>query len=664
MPVSVKGNTQDNSTSNRSDGRASFSEDKGYDYPNELNLRPDSNLHDEIKEKIVDRAQASHNVMSRYKDRWRDIDRVLRMYVPPEAEDNKKKRKKGSDDYADIVIPESYATMETILTYYMSSFMQDPIISYEGTGPEDVVGARLMTHIISHQVKKASMGLNLHTQFRDDTAYGFGAVAPRWRRYYGKRARNKQFGQMRSDGVFEITREERVIEEDVLLYEGNELQNINPYLYLPDPSVPIHEPQKGEFQGWIEETTKMSLLDIESDPDSMLFNVEYLKEIDARSQYTVVGEKQKTRADNPTNNLVDAQADVIWMYIDLIPREWGLSRKDKPEKWLFGLAADEVIISAQPVSYLHGMTPVCVCASNYDGYSATPVSKLSVVHDIQKLINFMYTSHVRNVRKSLNDMFLIDPSIVNYYDVKDPEPGKVIRTRRAAWGNQMLDHAFKQLDVQDVTQQNVVEANQLGNLMRRVSATGDTLQGSPGGQSRTTRISAKEAGGAIGASLSRFQKNAQIIDMQSMQPLAEMLAKHTQQYMKEESYIKVTGDWPDKYRSDLTDQDGRLRINPLDLLVDYDVQPTNGQIPGSENPQTWTQLFRIASGNPQIAQKLNWIKLFKHLGRNLGAKNVDDFIVEVQPDEKIRRQQQQGNLIQSDRVTQSGQSRAANNGRT
>lgn len=645
MPITVQGNNNNAGLK----GKEIFRKDFGYDYPDDLDLRPGKEFHDKLRDKILERAQASYNVMSQYKDRWRDIDRVLRVYVPPEkrqgSNSNETKKKRNSEDYADLVIPESYATLETILTYYMSSFIQDPIISYEGVGPEDVVGARLLTHIISNQVKRARMSINLHTMFRDDTAYGFGVVAPTWERIYGKKPRVRQFGQVREDGVLEITREERTIDDNVLLYEGNNLRNINPYLYLPDVSVPIHEPEKGEYQGWVEETTISHLQEREADPKGMFFNVKYLKELDGRSQYTISGDKQNTRSSYSSSNMVARESDIIWMYIDLIPKDWGLGDEETPHKYLFALGGDEVILVVERVDYMHGRTPVAVCASNFDGYSATPVSKLSVVHDIQKLINFMYTSHVHNVRKALNDMFLIDPSIINYYDMINPEPGKVIRTRRAAWGNQMLDHAFKQLNVQDITQQHVSEAGMLGGLMRRVSATGETLQGQVGGSGRTTRVSAREAGGAIGASLSRFQKNAQLIDAQAMQPLAKILASHTQQFMSEETYIKVTGEWPEKYGADMRDQDGRLAINPLDLLVDYDIQPTNGQIPGSEDPEVWTQLFQIAATNPTIAQELDWMKLFKHIGRNLGAKNVDEFIVQVQPDEQIRRAQRQGNLI-------------------
>lgn len=642
MPITLSGNQSQAQKA----GTSILSKDLGYEYPEGLDLRPGSDLHQRILDKVLQRAEASRRVMSRYKDRWRDIDDVLRVYMPEDQsrESSRTNRKKSKDkNYADLIIPESYATMETILTYYMATFMQGTLFQYEGVSPKDTLGARLLTMVIDHQVQRAKMGLNIHTMLRDDTAYGFGVIAPVWRRYYGRQPKLRQLGFMRPDGIFEITKEERTYENNALLYEGNELMNINPYLYLPDVSVPIHEPQKGEYVGWVEESNVSTLLKIESDPDGLLFNIKYLKHLDNRSQHTM-GQKQNTRdeysAESPE---VTHAADIIWMYIDIIPFEEGLGDSEYPEKWLFAVAGDKVVVAAHKVDYMHGMFPVAVSASNFDGYSATPVSKLSMVHDVQTLINFMYTSHIHNVRKALNDMFIVDPSIINYYDILNPEPGKIIRTRRAAWGNQMLDHAFKQLDVKDVTQNHVLEAEHLGGLMRRISATSDNMQGTF--QDRTTRVSSREAGATIGASLSRFQKNAQVIDLQALQPTAFMLAAHTQEFMEMETYVKMTGDWHEQYLVDMKDQDGRLPVHPLDLLINYHIQPTDGKIPGSEDPQLWSQLFQIASTNPVIAQQLDWLKLFKHIGRNLGAKNVDEFIVRVAPDEEIRQQQAVGNVV-------------------
>ena len=71
------------------------------------------------------------------------------------------------------------------------------------------------------------------------------------------------------------------------------MKNIDPYSYLPDPNVPIHEVQQGEYVGWIEQTNYMKLIELEKN-DSDIFNVKYLKGIGSggRSQFN------KTKSDS------------------------------------------------------------------------------------------------------------------------------------------------------------------------------------------------------------------------------------------------------------------------------------------------------------------------------------------------------------------------------
>jgi len=48
-------------------------------------------------------------------------------------------------------------------------------------------------------------------------------------------------------------------------------------------------------------------------------------------------------------------------------------------------------------------------------------------------------------------------------------------------------------------------------------------------------------------------------------------------------------------------------------------------------------------------------KLFKHVGRNLGAKNVDEFVkVKALPDEQASRQSEQGNIVPLDQAREGG----------
>lgn len=626
-----------------------------YNYPRGLDLKPGSDFHDKLVARVMARANDSHNVMStRYSD-WREIDKVLRTYVPPEQSDEENKNESSAmrGRSPKIIIPQSHATLETLLTYVSAAFLQDPIFGYEGVGPEDQLGSILMQQLVNQQATRNAMGLSLHTQWRDAFAYGIGVVSPIWERKFSDQVttRKRGFYDMMAN-LFTVSERQRVTEKNKLIFEGNKLVNIDPYSYLPDPNMPAHAIEDGEFAGWVEKTNRMDLLRRDRDSKDYVFNAKYLKHIDCRSHLISLNMREDYRGEEDPMISSNNPAHALWMYIDIIPAEWELGSSQYPETWLFGIAGDKVCITAKPLGLNHGRKPVCVCAPDYDGYSANPISRLGIVHDIQNLVNFLYTSHIQNIRKAINDMFVIDPSIIAYHDVANPEPGKLIRMRRAAWGKGQLEQAIKQFDVRDVTAGHIADSQVLSEIMQQVSGANDNIKGAF--PDRSSRISASEVNSARSSSLSRLEKTARIISMQSMVPLGYMLASHTQQLMQEETYVKVAGEIEQRLMSDFgieADQQ-RVDVSPLDLAVNYDVLPHDGTIPGAENAQTWVQLYQIMANNPMVAQGFDMQRVFKHIARQMGAKNVDAFVkrasetqMQVIPDEEVQREVDKGNLI-------------------
>ena len=133
------------------------------------------------------------------------------------------------------------------------------------------------------------------------------------------------------------------------------------------------------------------------------------------------------------------------MYIDLIPKDWELSNNEYPEKWLFEVAADSIVIGAMKIEQNHGMYPVANASPDFDGYTPTPMSRLEVLYGLQHTMDWLFNSHIANVRKAINDMLVIDPWMVNINDVKDPKAGKLIRLRRPAWGKGKVSDYISQL---------------------------------------------------------------------------------------------------------------------------------------------------------------------------------------------------------------------------
>jgi hypothetical protein len=635
-----------------------MSEDIGYTYPNDLDLRPASPDHGKLLKEIYIRALESSNEMSKRYASWKKVDESLTAYVKL---DDAETAIKNIDDRKplSIVVPYSYATLETILTYFVSAFLENPIFKYEGSSPEDVIGAILLEKVIEQQTMQFKTALNLHTMFRDGLSYGMGVVTPTWDKKWGWKSVVQDSGFMSAlFGKF-ISYGQVRGREETILFEGNRLKNIDPYMFLPDPNVPIHDLQQGEFVGWIEQTNYMKLLELEKN-DKDIFNVKYLKGLGSggRSQFnksrTDTGRGTKFGTATYGSEMSTSPIDVIWMYWTLVPRDQKLGSKEYPEKWLFGLAADKVLICAKPLSLNHNMYPVAVCAPDFDGYSATPVSRLELMYGMQTALDWLFSSHIANVRKAINDMLIVDPSLINMADLEDPRPGKLVRMRRAAWGRG-VENAVKQLAVTDITRSHIGDAASIIEYMQRTSAATDSVSGMI--RKSGERVTAEETRGTRTSALSRLTKAAKIASLQAMQDIGYMFAVHTQQLMEQETYIKATGQWQDVLLAEYgaTARNGRIKVSPFDLIVDYDLVIKDGSTNVGEYAESWVEIFRVLTQQPMLYQNFDMVRIFKHIARIMGAKDINEFILNSGPvpnvdvnattQESIDKGVQSGNMV-------------------
>lgn len=622
-----------------------ISEDLGYKYPEGLDLRPDSPLHAKIVSEVVSRASESYAVMSNRHSQWADVDKTLTCYIDTDsAEEAVKAQDKRKP--VSIVIPYSFATMETIITYLMMAFLDDPIFKYEGAGPEDVLKGILLEKAVDMQMRKAKAGLALHTMFRDNLAYGFGAIAPYWARDWAYRSESVEvprwfgFGKPRYDRV----------QRRVVKYEGNKLLNVDPYNFLPDPNVPIHDIQRGEWLGWVRRSNLVNLLDEEKSSDGAVFNARYMNGGTTYRSIYAPSTDRGTKFGIHTNNsggYSTTPVDLLYMYINLVPASWGLGKSQYPEKWLFCVAGDQYLIQAQPLGLDHNMYPICVAASEYDGYTVGAISRMEVVGGLQNILDWLVNSHIANVRKAINDMIIVDPYMVNINDLKDPKPGKLVRLRRSAWGRGGVDQFVKQLAITDITQGHIKDVSIIAELMQQVSAATDTVQGFM--RKTSERITATENQNTRVSALSRLAKIAKIVSMQAMYDLGYMVASHTQQLMNEEIFVNLTGEWRNTLLNSYPGAD-RIRITPSEIMVNYDVIMKDGSISTPDYLQSWVDVFKIIAENPILMQRFDIINVFKQYAKLTGVKDIDRFELpqmraSVGADENVLREAEKGNLI-------------------
>lgn len=611
-----------------------------YAYPMGLDLQPDSQLHQKVLGKLLNRVRVAYEKMDSRRRSWREIDKTLTAYVRIDELERKVKEKDKRAPVS-IVFPHSYSILETLTSFMDGLFLREPIFQYDGNSPEDTIGAILMTKVVEAHCKRFKVGLALHTAFKDSIAYGVGACFPLWKQKWGYRTRSS-YGM---DGQLEKT------SEPALLFEGNSLENVDPYQLLLDPNYGIQSIQDAEFVGFVRRTNYYNLLP--EDGKGAVFNVRYLKGKDCTSRYWGSQRDQKAQTTTVGDTSVLRPVDVVYLYINIIPKDWGLGDYEEPEKWLFAIAADKYIIQAQPLDLDHNMFPVAVCAPTFDGYSSAPLSRLELLSGMQELLDWLLNSHVANVRKTINDMIIYDPYMLNTADLTDPKPGKLVRARRAAWGKDIRG-SIQQLQINDVTRQHIADAQLTMGLMSQISGADDAMMGTLR-QGGPERLSAAEFSGTQSQALGRLQSLAMIVGQQLIQDVGYMFAMHTQQMMQEDVWVNTVGAWQDQLLAHYGPQiqNDRMRVTPQDLNIDFDIAVNpEGQ---GQATQFWIQMFDTIAKTPELYQLIDVGRVFRYVASQLGAKNVDNFLrAPIQPvgapTTDVMAQAQAGNMVPIEEV--------------
>ena len=639
----------------------SIGKNHGYEYPDGVNLRPDSKLHEKIITRVMNRARASKDAMSSRHATWNKIDEMLTAYIPT-SDAEKAVKQKDSTKPISIIVPYSYANLETILAYQTKAFLGSPIYQYEGVGPEDIIGAKLLEIVVNQQARRYKHMLALHTGFRDGLAYGLHASYVPWDTKRGKKVVRSETPIYDSTGAQVNTKKDKQ-NIDAILFEGNKIKNIDPYKYLPDVDVSAERVQDGEYVGWFEDDNINKLISEEN--QGGIFNVKYLKDrlgnTASQSIFSVDNSKRDKFSIRSSDGLTKEKKNkviLVHMYIDIVPREWGLpgSESNKggknPEKYFFLIGNDSIVLDARPLGLNHNMFPVAINAPDYDGYSVSPISRLEMSYGLQEVLNWVFNSHIANVRKSINDMFLVDPSLINMEDMANPEAGKLIRLRRAAWGRGVAG-AVQQFPVSDVTRNNIAtDAPFIMDLMQKVNAASDASMGvMMGGERR----SAAEFNGTMGSLISRLEHISSITSAQYLQDIGYLCASHTQQLMQEDVYVRAVGTWPEVLTNEYGDAGG-VKIDPFEIIADYDVIFKDGSH-GDADTDTlnfWSNMFGYVSKDE--SGRFDITKIFQHIARLSGAKDVASFINQpaptagLVPDEKVRQEVQAGNLVPTEEV--------------
>lgn len=600
-------------------------------------LTPGSAEHARVLEYLLKRLNYSERQMSQFYHRWNASEVKVQAYINlPDYEKQLDAMNKTGEppSVVQIIMPYSYATVWTIVTYLIHTFCgQKPMFQVSSYSGENVDPARNMETMLQFTSDHTRMILRLIQWFLDGEIYGLGVVRTLWNEEIANRT---IFTQQSVGGLLVPNAPTQMVRQRkrVKVYEGNDVCNIDPFNFFPDPRVPMSEVNKrGEFVFWRSFEGKHSLLIAQQNGE--------LKHVSAvgdtpssttgdsasRSRRGLLAKGNSGAGDASVSR--DASAapfiQIDQGSVEIIPKELGLSDYAYPQKWLFSIGNKRQIIQAEPFDYDHNRHPVSVIEPSSFGYAFGQPGTSDFLGPIQDTLSWFINSHIQNVRTALNNMWLVDPSAIEMQDLKRPGPGKIIRLKRSAFG-QDLKSFIQQVQVQDVTQNHMQSMEVFLRMGDVLSAVNDNLRGiqDSGGRKTATEVRTSGEAGA-----SRLAARARYISAQGMVDVTEQMCLNIQQFQEMEYYLAVLGEDAAK---------GPIPIKPEMLAGNFYFPVSDGTLPIDRTALlgVWKEIMLAVVQNPLLAQKYDAGKIFEYVAQLGGARNVRQFELQLSPDEQVQ----------------------------
>lgn len=608
-------------------------------------LRFGTEYHRWVLEQVLARRDFSREKRAERYDKWRRDDEAMVAYIPEKDAEAKRRqlRDSGEPQFTTLKIPFDYAVSMSMHTYMTSVFLsRNPILQYQGRTGQGQNSAIAVESLMDYQMQVGRMVPSLYVWLLDPIKYGEGFIGSYWDEQMVVVNEEVETPDMFL-GVDLGTSTKELVRRMIPGYMGNKIYNIRPYDAFPDPRVTLTDLQNGEFFGRQASSGWNHI--VRGAHAGRYFNLQHIRKQNRSTAFVEEGSTQITypvRAGSDEISTVAQEftgsVELLEMYIELIPRDWRLGDSDFPEKWVFVVANDTVVIGAQPLGLTHNKYPVYAIEVEIDGYALFKRSMLEIVGPMTDVLTWLFNTHFYNTRKSLNDMFVIDPSKVVMKDVLDPAPGKVIRLKEELYG-QDVRSAIYQFPVNNVTQQHLQDAGIVNGLIQRVSGVNDAIMGLAGQGGRRT---ATEVRTSSTFGINRLKTTSEWISATGFADMATSMLQATQQLMSQPLKVRIAGDL---LRT--TGGQAALTVNPQDIQGFYDFNPVDGTLPVDRFAQVtmWTQLLQQMAQAPAVLQQYDLSKIFAFVAQLAGLKNIHQFRIDVQSPEALAQQAAAGNVV-------------------
>lgn len=587
-------------------------------------LEPGSDHHKYVLNYLLEQIKASEDKMSKFYPRWQVAERKMQAYLSlPDYEQMLKDMNNSSKPPAPaiILLPYNYAAISTTVTYGMKVFCgRKPFFPLGANSRQAADNVRYMEAMMQYQLDYSKAIMRIFQVLLDGELYGLAPVRCTWKTVEGRRRITRPPNETErlqfANNPQSMPNQVRDY-EDRIIYAGNDMMNIDPFMFFPDPNVPMNEvSEKGEYVYWREFVGKHILMKAQNQGQlqwvdsvepgtgshdskwSNLSHRSFLSNGDAHA-----GERIRNAGQAQKNTYMLDQGSV-----EIIPAELGLGPEEYPVKYLFSILNKEQIVQAEELDLDHGRHPVEVSEPYSLGYGFGQPALGDYIGPIQDLLSWYLASHVYNVRTHLNNQWVYDPSKIDEKSLKYPQPGKYIRLKPLAYG-QDVRTALMQVPASDVTHNHMADITAFMKIGDMVSAVSDPMRGvQPSGGRRTateTRRVDENAG-------SRLSVHFQLVSQQCIIRIAEQFVLNIQQLQEEDMWLRVVG------------MEDLQKVGPSLLTGDFTYPVHDGTLPLDRVASfgLWKEILMGLAQSPILSRTHSLPRIFEHVCSLGGAPNI------------------------------------------
>lgn len=599
-----------------------------------LKIDPNSPLHEQLKKKISSRIKLAQKDMTNQYGKWARSEEITLAYVPESEADWPRRNKRevhGEPKYTTIMLPYTYALLMSAHTYWTSVFFgRSPIHQYSGRHGEAENQVLALEALIDYQVEVGEMMAPYYIWLYDVGKYGHGVLGHYWTKEqiaYGELVEMDQ-GDGKGPQLYQTT---NVIDG----YQGNRIYNCSVYDFWHDPRVPMTRFQQGEFCvarkriGWNDVIRRAAA--------GYFINVDKMKDHKSPDKGSTDGSPQLQRPDFSQYSMESdwefegrksdnhpAGMTFLELYVELIPKEWGVGDSNYPQKWCFTITEDLALIcGASPLSYWHGKFPFDVLETEVEGYGLYNRGIPEIMTPIQNTMDWLINTHFFNVRASLNNQFVVDPSKLVIKDaLKSGTPGFIWRLRPEAYGGDISKMVY-QVPVQDVTRQHMTDIQGMLGIGERTLGINDQIMGvlNNGGRKTATEIRT-----STGFGVNRMKTITEYFSATGFGQHSQKLVQTSQQMYDARAKLKIVGDTAQTAGPQF------INVTPEMIAGFYSFQQVDGTMPIDRQAQAnmWKEiLMGLGRMPPQIAQTYDISKIFAWMAQLGGLKNINQMRVQV-----------------------------------